>query len=200
MALRLVHAPTPPSAPRPEADAATITAAAKGDEAACRAFVTCYQDRVFTLALRLVGGDRAAAEDCAQEAFARAFRALPSFDPRGPARPSTWLCTIATRVCLDERRRHRRRPVELSAHAGVDRADPRDAHAQAHAHALATRVERALAALPLEQRAVFVLRVLGEHSEHETAAALDVDVGTVKSRLSRARAALRLALAEVLHG
>lgn len=199
MALRLIHA-TPPPAPRRELDDVTVAAAARGDAAACRAFVACYQDRAWTLALRLLGGDRAAAEDCAQEAFARAFAALATFDVRGPARPSTWLLTIVTRVCLDETRRRRRKPAEPMAEAGVDRADPRDPHEQAHARALGARVQGAIAALPVEQRAVFVLRVLGEHSEQETALALELDVGTVKSRLSRARAALRLALAEVLHG
>lgn len=199
MALRLVHE-APPAQQRRELDDVTLVAAGRGDQAACRAFLQCYQDRVWTLVLRLLGGDRAQAEDCAQEAFARAFSALPGFELDGPARPSTWLFTIATRVCLDERRRRRRKPAELAADAGVDRADPRDPHEAAQARALAARVERALVALPIEQRAVFVLRVLCEHSEQETAAALELDVGTVKSRLSRARAALRLALAEVLHG
>lgn len=199
MALRLVRE----EQARPQArelDAAALAAAGRGEEAACRAFLACYQDRVFTLALRLLAGDRAAAEDCAQEAFLRAFKALAGFDPRGPARASTWLLTIATRVCLDESRRRRRRPVELLAQAGVGHADPHDSHESAQARALGARVQRALAALPAEQREVFVLRVLCEHSEAETAAALGVETGTVKSRLSRARSSLRDALAEVLHG
>lgn len=199
MPLRLVRAATPP-APGRELDAATLAAAGRGEEAACRAFLACYQDRVFTLALRLLAGDRAAAEDCAQEAFLRAFTALSAFDPRGPARASTWLLTIATRVCLDESRRRRRRPVEIQAHAGAAHAAPQDSHESAQANALGARVQHALAALPAEQREVFVLRVLCEHSEAETAAALGVETGTVKSRLSRARASLRDALAEVLHG
>ncbi|MCC7110705.1 MAG: sigma-70 family RNA polymerase sigma factor, partial [Deltaproteobacteria bacterium] len=149
MALRLVRE----EQARPQArelDAAALAAAGRGEEAAGRAFLACYQDRVFTLALRLLAGDRAAAEDCAQEAFLRAFRALPAFDPRGPARASTWLLTIATRVCLDESRRRRRRPVELLAQAGVGHADPHDSHESAQARALGARVQRALAALPAE--------------------------------------------------
>src|SRR5262245_52508694 len=70
------------------------------DPAALRAFVERYQRPVFALLSRMLGRVPEV-EDLAQETFLRAFRALPSFDPHGTARPSTWLLTIATRLALD---------------------------------------------------------------------------------------------------
>lgn len=200
MALRLVRSPTAPAARAGEVDAAVVVAAAAGDDGAARAFVACYERRVFTLCLRLLG-DRAGAEDAAQDAFWKAFAALPRFDVDGPARVSTWLLTIATRHCLDELRKQKRR-------AGISVPDDDDDAAKtavsalraddgAAAAAARRRLEAALLTLPDEQRAVFALRVLLEQSVDDVAAALDVDAGTVKSRLSRARAALAAQLGEL---
>src|SRR5262245_9009014 len=87
-----------------ELDEVTLARAKRGDERACRAFVETYQRQVFALISRLLGR-QPLVEDLAQETFLRAFRALASFDPRGPARLSTWLLTIASRLALDELRR-----------------------------------------------------------------------------------------------
>jgi RNA polymerase sigma-70 factor (ECF subfamily) len=190
MALRLVPRPAPaPPAPADEVSAPVLRAAAAGDVAATRAFVSCYQHRLLTVCARLLG-DRRLGEDAAQESFLRAFVALPRFDPAGPARCSTWLITIATRVCLDERRRHRRRPTHDDAALGTLAAPETGAFELTAARQLERRLEVALQALPEGQREVFVLRVLAERSVEETAAVLGIDEGTVKSRLARARAVL----------
>ncbi len=183
--------PPPGSGPHRELDAAVLAQARAGDLRATRALVEIYQARVFAFVGRTLGPGRAhRVEDVCQECFLRVFRALPSFDPAGPARLSTWICTIATRLCLDELRRNRDRSEELSA----DLSTPALGESVAVQSQLRRRVELALESLPPEQRATFVLRVQAELSVEETAQALGVDQGTVKSRLSRARERLRTLL------
>ena len=153
---------------------------------------TRHATQVFRHAFFLLGS-RDDAEDICQETFLRVFRAVDRFDPAGPALLSTWIFTIATRLCFDASRRERRRlAVVFDAPQGADRAD-----AIAIGRALQRRVDRALLELPEHLRTAFALRVVGELSVKETAAALGVDEGTVKSRLARAREQLRTAIGEV---
>ena len=180
--------------PARELDDVTLARAQRGDEAAFRALIETYEARVFAVAGRTLGAAHAArVEDVCQECFLRVFSSLKRFDPRGPAKLSTWILTIATRLCFDELRRHKRTLDEL----------PDDLPAApiteelALERALQRRVERALATLPPDLRATFALRVTGELSVVETAHALGVDEGTVKSRLSRAREKLRALIGEV---
>ncbi len=199
--LALVKDPEPPPAPRArELDDATLARARTGDEAACRALVETYQARVFAVVGRTLGRPSstggARVEDVCQECFLRVFSSLRRFDPDGPARLSTWILTIATRLCLDELRRRRRTPEMLDVDdAGL--ASPALGEAVVLEQALKRRVERALASLSPELRATFALRVTGELSVDDTARALGVDTGTVKSRLSRAREKLRAQIGEV---
>lgn len=183
---------TPPA----ELDELTLKRAQRGDAAACTALVRRYERPVFAVLSRLLvpGGHRAAVEDAAQETFLRVFRALPGFALAGQARLSSWILTIATRVALNELRR---RPT---VDAPLDEATATTAPPATELRALGRVIERAVAALAPEYRAAFVLREFHERSYDEIARALDVDVGTVKSRLSRARAALQAALGEVHHG
>jgi len=178
-----------------ELDELTLKRAQRGEPAACTALVRKYQQQVGALVSRLLipSGRRAAVEDVAQETFLRVFRALPNWDPRGEARLSTWILTIATRAAIDELRR--RAPTEPVL-------EPLDATVPppVELRSLGRAIERALGGLAPEYRAVFVLREFHELSYDEIGAALDIDLGTVKSRLSRARAALRSALAEVHDG
>jgi RNA polymerase sigma-70 factor (ECF subfamily) len=178
-----------------ELDELTLKRAQRGEPAACTALVRKYQQQVGALVSRLLipSGRRASVEDVAQETFLRVFRALPDWDPRGEARLSTWILTIATRAAIDELRR--RAPTEPVL-------EPLDATVPppVELRSLGRAIERALAGLAPEYRAVFVLREFHELSYDEIGAALDIDLGTVKSRLSRARAALRSALAEVHDG
>jgi RNA polymerase sigma-70 factor (ECF subfamily) len=96
-----------------EVDRAVLDRARASDPIAMRAFVVRYQRQVFALLSRVMGPGTHV-EDLAQETFLRAFRALPAFDPDGPARVSTWLLTIATRLALDERAAIVRAAAELS--------------------------------------------------------------------------------------
>ena len=187
----------PPADPRtgaPELDAARVRLAAAGDPDACRALVELYQARVFALASRmLVGRGRATVEDCAQDTFLHVFRKLSTFDAgasagAGGAKLSTWILTIAARRAIDELRRARPTLV-----ADLDPEDP----ARATRRELVAAIERALAELSPPLRAAFLLREYHGLDYAEIARALDIDLGTVKSRLARARAALRDQLAEV---
>lgn len=181
-----------------ELDDATVQRAVRGDEAAARALVELYEDRVFALASRMVSGrGRATVEDVAQDTFLAVFRQLPRWQARGAARLSTWILTICARRAIDELRR--RRPVLLAeldlGRAGEARGDERAVRRE-----LAAAIEAALRDLSPELRAAFLLREYHGLEYAEIAAALAIDLGTVKSRLSRARAGLRRRLVEVGHG
>ncbi|HUQ02774.1 MAG TPA: sigma-70 family RNA polymerase sigma factor [Kofleriaceae bacterium] len=184
--------------PRGELDDVTLARAQRGDAAAWRALVQHHQSAVFALLGRMLGGGRrATVEDLAQETFLAVFRQLPSFQTAGPARLSTWILTIASRRAIDELRRRPASPILVddiapSAASTGDRAD--DAIDRRR---IATAIDRALADLSPEHRAAFVLRELHGLDYADIARALEIDLGTVKSRLSRARDALRRALAEV---
>jgi len=180
-----------------EIDDRTLRLAAAGDRDASRALVETYQRRVFALASRMLAGrGRATIEDAAQDTFLQVFRQLPGFRAAGPAKLSTWILTIAARRAVDELRRRRPAlvadlepaPDPRSEARGDDRAIRRE---------LIAAIERALRDLSPELRAAFLLREYHGLDYAEIASALAIDLGTVKSRLSRARAALRERLAEV---
>jgi RNA polymerase sigma-70 factor (ECF subfamily) len=159
-----------------------------GDAAAFTEVVRHYDHRLRALSYRLLG-DRAAMDDALQEAYVKAFRALPDF--REDAGLGTWLYQITYRACVDFQRREGRHRV-----AGDDETTPAIVHDPAATATARTDLQRALAALPVDQRAA-VLLVDAEGLDYEAAASvLGVAPGTIASRLSRARAALRVALAE----
>lgn len=193
--LSVAHS-TPPAAKPTELDELTLARAIRGDRDASRSLVELYQVRVFALVSRMVPGrGRATVEDLAQDTFLHVFRQLPTFQPAGPARLSTWILTIAARRAIDELRRQRpelRADVERSSEARTDDRTTR--------RELGAAIEAALRELSPELRAAFLLREYHELDYVEIARALAIDLGTVKSRLSRARAALRARLAEVRHG
>ncbi|MBS2025184.1 MAG: sigma-70 family RNA polymerase sigma factor [Deltaproteobacteria bacterium] len=189
----IVPLPQPPD----ELDELTLARARRREDAACRALVLRYQRPVFALLSRLLAnqGRAALVEDLAQETFLRAFRALPEFDTAGPARLSTWLLTIATRLALDElktRRPQHEALEQADAVVSLDRSDTLTQRRQT-----VEKIARAVEALTPDQRAAFLLREAHGLSYEDVAAALQVDLGTLKSRLSRARAALRIALEEL---
>jgi len=184
-----------------ELDELTLARARRGERAACVALVRRYEAPVFALLQRLLGrsGRAGLVEDLAQETFLRVFRALVRFASSGPAKLSTWILTIATRVGLDELRRHAPPTEALDAAGAAGVAAPERADDRAHRRAIGEEVARAAEALSPDLRATFLLRDVHELEYAEIAEATGADMGTVKSRLSRARAALRAALAEV-HG
>jgi RNA polymerase sigma-70 factor (ECF subfamily) len=178
-----------PHAPPAELDELTFARARRGERAACARFVAFYERRVFAVLSRILGpsGRAAVVEDLAQETFLRALRALPRFVPGGPARVSTWLLTIATRQALTELRRRAPTVANVEPAAVSTEGDAERVHARRD-------LERAIAELTPEQRAVFVLRDAHGFSEAEVAKALEIDVPAVKSRLFRARNRLRKSL------
>jgi RNA polymerase sigma-70 factor (ECF subfamily) len=189
-------------APKPapgEIDELTLARAQRGEQAACRALIERYQAPVYALLYRMLqpGGLDAAVEDLAQETFLRVLTALPRFSLDGPARLSTWILTIAARLAISEARLPARRarahlaPVDAVA-PGAPAPDE-----EASRRAVEAVVRRAIAGLSADHRAVLLLRAYHDLDYPEIAQALQIDIGTVKSRLSRARAALRAALSEI---
>lgn len=202
----------PPAARRgalEELDELTLRRAQRGEAAACRALVEHHQAAVFALLGRMLGGGRGAlVEDLAQETFLAVFRRLADFAPAGPARLSSWILTIASRRAIDELRR--RGPgwatpisaedvIAAEGDAGRDERAAGRGDAALERKRLAAAIEQALAELSPPYRAAFVLYELHGLEHAEIASALEIDAGTVKSRLSRARAALRAALVELHH-
>lgn len=177
----------------------TVRRAQQGDAAACRQVVLRFQHPVFHLLSRMLSHD--VVEDVAQDVFLKVFRALPGFDLDGAAKLSTWVFTIATNAALDVRKKKRLQLVPLDDGTNVVDDKPSAGRADARVQQRQTEhaVERALQTLPDAQRIVLVLSVFHGLPHAEIAAVLGVDVGTVKSRLSRARSALRDQLQEVRH-
>lgn len=175
-----------------ELPASTLAACRRGDGHAFRTLVECYQDRVYALCVALAG--RADAEDLAQETFLRVHQAIGRFDPAGAATLGGWILTIARRLCHDRARSARLR-VEVAVGAELETAAATRGPEEAVLGAsLVAALHVALAALPEEQRAVFALREWDGLEYEEIAAVEGVPVGTVRSRLARAREALRAAL------
>lgn len=175
---------------------------ANSDEELVRAFVTeddrdalevllrRHETRVYGLAFRLLG-NRADALDATQDAFLNLFRKAHSF--KGEAAFATWLHRLAINACRDLGRKRSRAPepvqqVEAAVADALGRADDR------------MLVESALARLPEEQRTVTILRDLQGHSYQEISEITGVPVGTVKSRIARARMALAGLLPPQLSG
>lgn len=182
----------------PEIDELTLARARRGDDAACRAVFRHYQRAVYALAWRMLGGraNPALVEDLIQETFLRVFKSLAGFTPDGGARLSTWILTIATRLALNEQRNQRRAIVETVA-APAEPVTDAWTDEPAQRRALGEILEREIGKLAPDHRAVFLLREYHELDYAEIARVLEIPVGTVQSRLSRARAALRLALEDV---
>jgi RNA polymerase sigma-70 factor (ECF subfamily) len=157
---------------------------------------------VYQLALHLVG-DPQEAMDVSQEVFLRVFRTLSRF--RGQSSLKTWIYRIVLNQASNRQRWWRRRfrsfQVPLDDHV-ARHGDPRERRRAALPdqvllqHETADRVYRALAALPFDQRAVIVLREIDGLSYDEIADSLGVAIGTVKSRLARARSTLRAVLGD----
>jgi RNA polymerase sigma-70 factor (ECF subfamily) len=190
--------PVPSTAPA-ELDEMTIARAQRGDARARRDLVERYQRPVFALLSRMLHHKDLppGVEDLAQETFLKVFRALPGFNRDGPAKLSTWILTIASNLAIDAIRKRRVPTQPLDGEH--DPAGPGRSDAEAERKHLAEVLRRAIDDLSPEHRAAFLLREYHEFEYAEIASALAIDLGTVKSRLSRARAALRRSLEEVYH-
>lgn len=172
--------------PRESLDELTTRRAQRGDEQAWRALIARFQPPVHALIWRLLAGRaRHRVEDLVQETFVRVLRALPGFELAGPASLSTWILTIATRLALNELRRPEPAALELEPPA-MERTD----HATERQR-LGAAIAACIAALPEPQRVVLVLREYHDLDYQDIARMLELDLGTVKSRLARARTKLR---------
>jgi RNA polymerase sigma factor (sigma-70 family) len=181
-----------------------LRAAQRGDVAAFNQLVHVYQRQVYNVCFRTLGHAEDAA-DATQDAFLGAFRGLRTF--RGPAtgfRP--WLLRVAVNACYDQLRRRQRRPTDSLDALGeaADELGPAERlpdptpgpEAQAMGSETARQIQQAIDRLVPEQRMTVVLCDVQGLDYEEAAQAMGVELGTVKSRLSRARAQLRQALAE----
>ena len=182
-------------------DRELLEQAKRGSEDAFAQLVLDNQNRVYSLALRLTG-DREEAADLAQEAFVRAWQGLPGF--QGESSFSTWLYRLTTNVCIDYLRRQKRRegverpaPLEDGEGTRIEPADwSQEPHRQLEQRERSQALDRALDRLPEHHRRPLMLRELSGLSYREIGEALDLDLGTVKSRISRARLSLRKILLE----
>ena len=183
-------------------EAALIARCVEGDESACADLVAAHQRTVFNLAFHLLG-DRDEALDLSQEVFLRVFRTLSRF--RGQSALRTWIYRIVVNQARNRqrwwRRRYRSQQVSLDQHIQdhgdlpetVDHGPDRLVGQKQ----LGDRIRLALDKLPFDQKTAIVLREIDGLSYDEIGFSLGIAVGTVKSRLARAREGLRAQLRDV---
>jgi len=183
----MAHAPSPAG----ELDDLTLARARRGDPSAQALLIERYGRQVYALVGRMMAGRGHVVDDLAQDTMIKVLTNLHRYDPAGPAKLSTWILTVATRTCIDGLRQARP-SVSLDAIDAMRSSE--DLERRAGQRELTRQVVEAMAELSADQRAVLVLRAYHDFDYAEIAEALGVEEGTVKSRLGRARAALRRAL------
>lgn len=169
-----------------------VAAAQGGDRFALDQLLRRHYDRIHAVCRRVAGSTRDA-DDACQEALIKIVRSLPRFDGRSSF--GTWAYRIATNASLDELRKRQRRPA-LHAVGEDDRPEAVDSNADRYADALPDRLllDDALDRLPDDLRMAVILRDVADFDYAEIATTLDIPIGTVKSRISRGRAALASSL------
>lgn len=175
---------------------AALIEAARSDPEAFAEVVLRYQDRLYNYLYRMTGS-REDAQDLTQEAFVRAYRALPRFNLEAPFRP--WLYKIATNLAINHLK-GRKPSIVLEEYVP---SPPNEYSPERQVEAAETQrlVSQAIAQLPEHYRSVVLLRHVEELSYEEIARTLDLPLGTAKVRLHRARAALQEKLTALgLHG
>lgn len=180
-------------------DASLIAASLAGDNAAFGRLVAAYQDRLFNSLLRVLGS-REDAADIVQDAFVQAFTKLDTF--RGGSAFYTWLYRIAFNLAMSHARRGRK-TASLDDRKSLVGDEPMDGQPTAESGMMqqerAELVHAALGELSLEYRQIMVLREVDGLRYDEIAEILDLPVGTVRSRLFRARMEMKELLAPRLH-
>ena len=189
-----------------ESDLVLVKRVQRGDKSAFDLLVRKYQHKVVKLVLRYVRNP-AEAEDIAQEAFIKAYRALPQF--RGDSAFYTWMYRIAINTAKNSLASRDRSPIAYD----LDLTDPEESHSvqtklqdpdtpegMALTEEIRQVVNSAIDALPEELKTAIVLRELDGLSYEEIAAAMECPVGTVRSRIFRAREAIDKRLREVFEG
>ncbi|AQS59697.1 sigma-70 family RNA polymerase sigma factor [Desulforamulus ferrireducens] len=180
----------------PLEDQLLVERSKKGDREAFEHLVQLYEQKVYTIAYRLMG-NHADAADLAQDAFIKIYQALPNF--RGDSSFSTWIYHITVNVCRDELRKRQRRPtVSLDDNNGEGNnytyeirstaPGPEEMLDRSETQAM---IQQCLDSLSDDYRTILVMREIQELAYEEIAEILGCSLGTVKSRLSRARQALK---------
>lgn len=189
--------PRPNVEPTVNDDATLITDALRGNTDAFGQLVCRYQDRLYNATVHLVGSCDEA-YDVVQDAFVQAFVKLPTFE--GASAFYTWLYRIAFNLAISRRRR--KRPTlsvehtrETTGEEPLEASSPEDALQRDER---VQQVQQGLAALSEEHRAILIMREMEGFSYETIAELLDVPIGTVRSRLNRARMQLREQLKEVM--
>ncbi len=182
-----------------DSDQLLVERARRGDRGAFDLLVLKYQQKILKLIMRYVR-DQTEALDVSQEAFVKAYRALPAF--RGESAFYTWLYRIAINTAKNHLVSMQRKPVEYELDAQESDSAERSPHLReedspeglAMQEELRQAIERALAELPEELRTAILLREIEGLSYEEIAVAMDCPVGTVRSRIFRARETIDLAI------
>jgi RNA polymerase sigma-70 factor (ECF subfamily) len=184
-------------------EAETLEEARAGDLDAYRAFVRAYERPIHHTVFRLVGSRFAAdVEDITQDVFLKLFRALPQFDPSRGTKLSSWVFTFVKNYCFDVLKR-RRLPI-VSLDGGIDggtmpvAAPTRGPRDELSAREIQDAIGRAVDLLPREQKLAFVLREYEGLAYAEIAEISACSEGTIKSRIHRAKEALRFRLRRLL--
>lgn len=176
-------------------ESSLIKRAIEGDNDAFESLMSAYERKVYALCLRMMG-NRQDGEDAAQEAMVRIWQKLPQY--RGEAAFSTWVYRVTASACTDAIRKRslRAQPsLEAMREEGFEPQDGAPTPQQAVESAERREaMQRAIDGVPEQMRSVFLLRDVHGLSVEETARALNVSSGTVKSRLSRAREKIAAAL------
>jgi len=175
-------------------EAALIAAARRDDLSAFNQLVLAYQQLAYNLAYRVLGNEDGAM-DATQDAFLRGYRAMHQF--RGGSFKA-WILRIVTNCCYDQLRARQRRPaaplddiLEDDEHSGLLENHGERPEAQVERRELGALIQAAIATLPPDQRVVLVMSDIEAMTYQEISQAAMISLGTVKSRLSRARAKVR---------
>jgi RNA polymerase sigma-70 factor (ECF subfamily) len=183
----------------PSDESLAIQVRNSGDKTAFGIIVGRYRARIIGLARKMMGtGHSDEADDVAQEVFVAAFMHRAAFRPGSPYRP--WLYRIAVNRCLDRLKARSRQPQFTDWDSAPEPSvrDDREPLGNFLAAELDSVLQKAVDALPVNHRTVFVLRHIDELSYEEIAEATNQPIGTVKTNLFRARAALRVELSPYL--
>jgi len=174
-----------------------ISRAAAGDGAAFSELMTMHEKRMYAVALRMCA-NREDAQDCLQDAMLRVYRSIGGF--KGQSSFSTWVYRITMNTCLDELRRRKTRNASSLDTMLEGGWSPTDGENGPEKQAVASEQRRvlnsAIADLPEDMRSAIVLRDVQGFSYEEIAEMLEVNIGTIKSRISRGREKLRQILRE----
>jgi RNA polymerase sigma-70 factor (ECF subfamily) len=171
----------------------------EGDPSAFNQLVLKYRNRVMGIATRMLG-DRIEAEDLAQDVFVKVYHGLQGF--QGESLFSTWLYRVTANSCLNRRKKQQR---EAQVAQAVEDPGPIFSNGASNPHTLLEKkelkvlLEKAIQSLPREQRMVLILRDIEGLSYEEIAESLGLELGTVRSRLHRARLDVQGSIKEVLN-